>query len=381
MKAHGLSALGHEVFVVSHSLDAETHTTRDGDVNVIRIPGKDAVLPIYSDAARWLSYSVEVAAAISSLHAQYPLDVVDFPEWGAEGYVHLLNRTEWNSVPSVIHLHGPLVMFTHEIGWPQKDSEFYRVGTMMEGTCLRLADAVFSSSDCSADWCAESYGIPRETIPTLHSGIDTELFRRRLVDRDERPTVIFVGKLERNKGVSLLLAAAIRLRQTLPNLRLRIVGRGDAELADELQETAASAGASDLIELCGFVERENLPLYLSNADIFVAPSQYEGGPGFVYLEAMSCGLPVIACEGSGSSEAIRHGDTGLLVPPNDVEALMAAIGRLLSDRTGAKRMGARGRRYVEQHADSKDCLRRLESFYKSVIGRHEVGAAAAAGSR
>jgi glycosyltransferase involved in cell wall biosynthesis len=268
-------------------------------------------------------------------------------------------------------------MFASELGWPEKDSQFYRVGTMMEGTCLRLADAVFSSSDCSADWCARAYGLTRESIPMLHSGIDTTLFQRQETERDGRPTVLFVGKIERNKGVTLLLEAALRLRQIFPDLHLRIVGRGDAELAAELQRNAASAGAADLIELCGFIERADLPLYFSSADVFVAPSTYEGGPGFVYLEAMSCGLPVIACEGSGSSEAVTDGDTGLLVPRNDVEALAAAMARLLSDRDEARAMGARGRFYVEQHANTKDCMQRLESFYRGVIAQREIKAAVA----
>jgi glycosyltransferase involved in cell wall biosynthesis len=366
MKAHGLSALGHEVFVISHSVDDERHDYRDGDVSVIRIPGKDGALPIYSDAARWISYSVEVAAAIAGLNAQQPLDIVDFPEWGAEGYVHLLNRTEWNWIPTVIHMHGPLVMFAHEIGWPEKESELYRVGTMMESTCLRLADAVFSSSDCSADWCAAHYGLSRATIPTLHSGIDTALFRRQEVHRDGRPTIVFVGKIERNKGLTLLLEAAIELRQSFPRLLLRIIGRGNPELLSELEAKALSASAPDLLDVCGFVERQQLPLFLSSADVFAAPSTYEGGPGFVYLEAMSCGLPVIACAGSGSREAVTHGDTGLLIPPNDLESLTAALFELLSDREKAGAMGTRGRLYVEQHADSRDCLRRLESLYRSV---------------
>jgi glycosyltransferase involved in cell wall biosynthesis len=128
-------------------------------------------------------------------------------------------------------------------------------------------------------------------------------------------------------------------------------------------------GADDLLEFCGPVEREQLPSFLSAADVFIAPSIYEGGPGFVYLEAMSCGLPVIACQGSGSSEAVIDGETGLLVPPNDLEALAGAAGRLLRDPEAAQAMGARGRQYVERHADMRECMRRLEAFYQGVINR------------
>src|SRR5262245_54195490 len=80
-KAHGLVARGHEVHVLSHSTDGQRHEYRDGRVRVTRIPGVDARLPVNTDPVRWLSYSVEVAAALAALHARTPVDVIDFPEW------------------------------------------------------------------------------------------------------------------------------------------------------------------------------------------------------------------------------------------------------------------------------------------------------------
>ena len=123
MKAQGLAALGHEVYVISHSLDERRHESRSAGVTVIRIPGFDAQLAINTDPVRWLTYSVQVAAALAELHRRVGLDLVEFPDWGCEGYVHLLNRSEWNSVPTAIHLHGPIVMFANAIGWPPTDSE------------------------------------------------------------------------------------------------------------------------------------------------------------------------------------------------------------------------------------------------------------------
>ena len=102
---------------------------------------------------------------------------MDLPEWGGEGYVHLLNRTPWKNIPTVVQLHGPLVMFAHTMGWPDLDSEFYRVGTMMEATCVRLADAVYSSSQCSIDWCAKHYGLDSRNVSVLHTGVDVDHFR------------------------------------------------------------------------------------------------------------------------------------------------------------------------------------------------------------
>ena len=74
------------------------------------------------------------------------------PEYGGEGYLHLLNRADWNRIPTVVQLHGPLAMMAETIGWPERDSDLYRVGREMEGSTLRMADAVYSSSRCSARW-------------------------------------------------------------------------------------------------------------------------------------------------------------------------------------------------------------------------------------
>jgi glycosyltransferase involved in cell wall biosynthesis len=368
-KAHGLAALGHEVHVVSHSTDGERHEYRDGKVRVTRIPGPDARLPIHTEEARCLAYSVEAATAVAELHARKPLDVVDFPEYGGEGYVHLLNRSEWGRVPTVIHLHGPLVMLAHTVGWPEPGSELYRLGTAMESACLRLADAVFSSSRCSADWCARHYGLDPKRVPVLHTGVDTRLFRPTAAKKDKRPTIVFVGKFVRNKGADVLLEAACRLAPEFPGLRLRLLGRGEPVVIKELRARAAACReAPDLLDMPGYVRREELPAHLARAHVFAAPSVYEGGPGFVYLEAMACGLPVIACAGSGASEVVRPGETGLLVPPGDVDALAAALRGLLADPAGRRAMGRNGRRYVRAEADGAKCIRRLEKFYAGVAG-------------
>ncbi len=365
-KAHGLAALGHEVHVISASTDEGEHEYKDGPVRVVRIPGFYHRLPINTQLAAWLTYSAEVAATLSGLHSRAVFDIVDFPDWGCEGYVHLLNRTEWDRIPTVIHLHGPLVMFADAMGWPDHDSEFYRVGKEMEGTCLRLADAIFSSSDCSSDWCARRYGLVRDQIPTLHTGVDTRLFCPGTAAKEARPTIIFVGRIDVHKGTDALVDAACALAEEYPTLQVRIIGRGDAELVDELRAKALASGLPDLLDFTGYVAAQELPIYLNRAHVFAVPSVYEGGPGFAYLEAMACGLPVVACQGSGAAEVVRPGEWGLLVPPRDVQALVEALRRLLSNPDLRCSMGARARSFVETEADSRLCMKRLEAFYTGV---------------
>lgn len=367
LKAHGLAALGHEVHVISRSPSGDRSETQTGPVHVLRIPASSVRFPIHTEIADWISYSTEVAVAVSELQARVKLDLVEFPEWACEGYLFLLNRTPWNQLPVVIQLHGPLVMFAHTMNWPATDSEFYRTGTLMEATCLRLADAVYSSSRCSAEWCARHYGLDPNRTPVIHSGVDTEHFRPGDGGKECRPTVVFTGRVARNKGVFELLEASAVLVSEFPDLQLRFLGRGEPKVVEELQAQAASLGCVGLLDLAGFVPRERLPEQLSRAHVFAAPSVYEGGPGFVYLEAMACGLPVIACAGSGAAEVVREGETGFLVPPDDVGALVAKLRLLLGDLQQRERLGTQARKSVLAEADSRSCLRKLEAFYRSAV--------------
>jgi len=368
-KAHGLAGLGHDVTVISHGTDGNRKEASDGAVHVIRVPGFDAHMLIQTEPVRWLTYSAIVAAEVAALHARRPLDVVDFPEWGCEAYVHLLNRTAWNPIPTVIHLHGPLIMFAHTMGWPEIDSEFYRTGTVMESTCLRLADLVISSSKCSADWCVRHYGLEPSQIPIWHSGVDTEHFRPQSVERATRPTIVFAGKITASKGVDSLLDAACLLVPRYPDLSLRLLGRGDDRFVEQLQSIARNQGCPDLLDIAGFVHRQDLPRELSRGHVFAAPSIYEGGPGFVYLEAMACGLPVIAAAESGVSEVVTDGENGLLVNSGDLESLVVALDSLLRDEARRLAMGNRARRYVEREASSNNAMQRLETHYAVANGR------------
>jgi glycosyltransferase involved in cell wall biosynthesis len=374
-KAHGLAALAHEVHVVSRSPDRVRREYHDGDVHVTRIAGFSDRLPLYTPAAEWLTYSAAVAAEVAALHARRPLDVVDFPEWGGEGYLHLLNRTEWNYIPSVVQIHGPLVLFAHTIGWPDLDSDLYRVATEMEGTCLRRADAVFSSSAYSRDWCARHYGLTAERVPILHTGVDTRLFCPRPVPKEGRPTVVFAGRITRNKGADVLVEAGCQLAVEFPGLRLRLLGQGQEEMLRELRDRARGHGLPDLLDLPGFIGRHELPEHLARAHVFAGPSRCEGGPGLAYLEAMACGLPVVASVGTGAAEVVVPGETGLLVPPGDVGALAQALHRLLADSAARAAMGARARDYARERADSRSCLKRLEAFYAAVCGTTRAGRA------
>lgn len=366
-KAHGLAALGHKVIVISRSIDEGRHEISDNNVTVIRLPGMEHQLPDMTEAVQWLSNSMAVAAEIDALNKKIILDIIEFPEWAAEGYVYLLNRTPGNSVPVVIQLHGPLVMFGHRLNWPDRESIFFKVGTHMEATCVQLADAIYSSSECSARWIIDYYKPSVINIPIIHTGVDTETFSNKNIQKYERLTIAFAGKLVPNKGVEELVESASYLSKEFEGLRLNLLGRGEESFIIKLKEKASKSGAEDLLNFVGFVNKEDLPGELSKAHLFAAPSYYEGGPGFVYLEAMACELPVIGCSGSGVEEIIEDGVNGYLVKPRNVQSLTEALRKILNDESKMKEMGGQAREYVVCEAHTKHCVKQVELFYYSVL--------------
>ncbi len=373
-KAMGLSSLGHEIYVISRSIDSQRHEKTDGGIVIIRVPGMEDVLPEMTDTVAWITNSVVVAAEIEALNDRVGIDLIDFPEWGAEGYVYLLNRLPWKRIPAVIHLHGPLVMLAHTIGWPEKESSFYKVGCNMEATCVQLAEAVYSSSECSAQWINKYYEPKKKEIPIIHLGINTDLFKPLTEAKNERPTIVFAGKLVKNKGIEELVEAAAALAREIPDLQLNIIGTGQENYIKSLIEKANNLGAPSLLNLLGYISSEMLPLEFSKGHVFCAPSYYEGGPGFVYLEAMACGLPVIGCSGSGVEEIVTPGINGFLVPPRDTDSLTKELRKLLTDKKLADEMGKNGREYILREAESTSCLKKLEAFYYSVLESKPVNA-------
>jgi glycosyltransferase involved in cell wall biosynthesis len=156
-------------------------------------------------------------------------------------------------------------------------------------------------------------------------------------------TILFIGRLRTRKAVAVLLAAFARVRARLPEARLVLVGDGEQRTA--LAAQVAALQIDGAVELAGALGRAATEERLASADVLCLPSTYEGFP-LVVLEAMAAGLPVVATAVAGVPEAVEHGVTGLLVPPEDDVALAAALVAVLADPAGARAMGAAGRQRV-----------------------------------
>jgi glycosyltransferase involved in cell wall biosynthesis len=371
-KARALAALGHTVHVLSCTAGGRGSRTEADGVTVHRMlpPGVD--FPVYQTPTYWLGYSWAVLGQLNRLMESDAFDVLDFPEYGSEGFVYQLDRGPWNWVPVVVQLHAPLAMFVEHIGWPERGSDFHRVGTLMEEISIRRADALMACSANIADLTAGYYGVPRESIAVVHCGVDADAFRPPPRPAGSgRPTVLFVGNIVGNKGVEVVLEAVLRLRSKYPDIRFQILG-GRSAMLEDFQARVSAEGAEANFEFPGFIERAALPRFYQEADVFCSPAQYEGGVANVFIEAMACGCPVVASTAGGGPEAVAEGETGLLVPPNDVEAVVRALDRLLADAPLRRRMGRAARQRVEEYFAMDKYIQRVLAVYHQAIDRSRI---------
>jgi glycosyltransferase involved in cell wall biosynthesis len=372
-KARALTRLGHEVHMLSGSArhdSTELRTDVEEGVTVHRIRPPEVQIPLYNPATFWVAYTWMVLRHLHDLIQAHNFDVIDFAEYGAEGFAYQLDRTLWNWVPVTVQLHGPLAIFTERIGWPDKDSDLHRVGSFMEGVSIGHADALMACSANIADFTAEYYGIPRDQIDVVHTGVDAEMFTPPVEGTQRDPVVLFVGNVAANKGVHTVLDAVLRIRTRHPEVRLHILGKGDVDTINALKRRAREADAEQSIEFVGFVgERARMPDFYRKASVFCSPGLSEPGVANVYIEAMACACPVIAATTGGGPEAVAEGKTGLLVAPKDVDGLEVAIERILSDPAAGRAMGWAGRERVETYFAMDRYINRVLATYQRAIER------------
>jgi glycosyltransferase involved in cell wall biosynthesis len=369
LRARGLSARGHTVHVVSISWDTQSRTYADRGATIHRIGEVRLDVPGYEQSTYWMAHSFAVAAKIVELEKRVKFDIVQFAEYGGEGFVYQTDTWPYRNAKYVVQMHGPLAMFSEHWGWPEAGSTMQRIGCFMERTSLQYADKLLASSRHTAEYCGKAYGVDTSGAGVVYSGIDVNKFVVRPADAGDArsPRILFVGGLSGGKGLADLIRVVGRLKGRFPRMVLRAIGKPDAEDRAKLDRLVAEHGIAANFELAGYVPYERLPEQYAWCDFFALPSVYEGGPGNVYLEAMACGRAVIACDTGGVPESVPHMETGLLVPPRDVDALEAAVARLAEDVELRERLGRAGRRRAEEMFANDKYLDACEGHYRSIL--------------
>lgn len=240
-------------------------------------------------------------------------------------------------------------------------------------------DGVVGVSRRTFDEVYDFYGldVPGELIPNgidlapLQSPPDREEVRRRLGVPPERVVVLFFGAITAQKRPDRFVRLVHRLRATGEDVEGWVLGDGEARPA--VEALAAELGVARAVRFLGY-QRE-VAGWVAAADLFASSSDTEGIPAAV-LEASYLRLPVAGFAVGGMPECVRHGDTGLLAPPGDEEALFGLVLGLVRDAGRRRAMGLAGRRFVAEGFSMEAVGRRYEAFYRRLLGAAAEPAAA-----
>jgi glycogen synthase len=386
--SRGLRDLGHTVHVVLRDWEQDRHEQIDG-ITVHRLTvseptwrrGTERIAERLYSAREALLWSRRVSGCVRAIAANEGLDVAEVPEHRGAGALLALER---RPVPLVLRLHTPAFL-TERTNEQRADALDRRAVELLERFAVRRADLLTAPSVAVARAVGERWRLPAGRVAVVPNPVDEELFSPAnhdggRADRrgEQRAVVLCVARLERIKGVDVIVEALPELLSRHPDVELRLTGDDDphghrgASMAAHLRERTHALGVPNrALRIEGAVAHEELPALLREASVCVVPSRWENLP-YACIEAMACARPVVASRVGGLSETIADETDGLLVPPDDPSALASAISRLLDDRSLADRLGAAARTAIEARFATRAVAEQMAQVYETVAQSPEL---------
>lgn len=346
---------GHEVtLITSRWKDLPKREVIDG-ATVIRIP---AVRRFKDFAAMWELVTFGVSALVYTLFyvGRHKVDLVQAYFAVPAGW------TAWKlslltGIPYAVYFGGSDIPGAN----PSRYKKIYPLITPLLKLIWRRAEF---RTVCSEDLARlGQIADPGQDFKVIPNGVETGRFKPNERPENPRVKILFIGRLIPRKGFQRVVEALPGVRQgTKVPFEVEVVGEGAHR--EKLDEMAAALQVSDLIHYTGTVPYDRLEEAYQYADIFVLTSLSEGMPS-VILEAMSCGLPVIASNVGGNNELVKEGENGFLVAGDDAGKLTLSLVQLIEDKALRQRMGQKSREMAMKY-DWKEIMEEYERLYRSV---------------
>jgi len=345
---HHLTRMGHQVKVIAPA--SETVPTFDDRFIPV---GKPRPVPSSGSIAR-ITISFRLSSRIKAILDEEKFDI--------------------------IHLHEPLCPMlctgvlrfsnTANIGtFHANGSIGYSLGKPLNTICLkrwfRKLDGRIAVSKPAMELANKHFPADYTIIP---NGVDIEHFSPEVAPIDElcdgKLNILFVGRLEKRKGLDYLLKAYKQIKQEIPNSRLIIVGPG-TRLRNKYEKQVAKNSLKDVV-FAGYVSYDELPRYYKTADIVCAPATGRESFGIILLEAMALGRPVVASNIEGYAGVVTHGVEGRLVPPKNEKELARSLICLMRNESLRQEMGAKGKLKAREYV-WENIAQRVLSYYIRVL--------------
>jgi hypothetical protein len=373
--AHGLSNLGCQVHVIAQSLDIDKDYL-DGNIHVHRIAHK-TIFPFKGKLREFLlrlEYSQAVYKKLKKIIKEFNIQIVETPNFSAEGFIYSL----FKKTPLVIRLHthfSEIIEFSQWVKTPDR-----RLSSLLEEIAILQSNLITCSTKLHAEIVFKEINLRGKNVEIIPLGVPLPEIKENCNQRDiNSPIVLFIGRLEKRKGVHILIKAIPYVLKKIPQATFNIIGR-DTFLTKEAisftgnkDESFQAQLINDIpeqyrknVNFLGYVERDDLARYYEECDIFVAPSLYESF-GLIYIEAMSYAKPVIGCGVGGVSEVIEDGISGILVPPEDYVSLAESILNLINNNALRRNMGEKARERIKNNFSDTIMAERTLAAYKKVL--------------
>ncbi len=344
--SHQFIEMGHQVKILA----PYSPTRASGlDPNVVPI-GRSVPIPAGGSLAR-ISLSPWIYRQVRRLLKEEQFDVVHLHEPMAP-YLNLavLQCSNAVNIGTFHAYHGSARWYI----WSKPALKYW----------FKKLDGHIAVSPAAISHVAPFFPVKYDVIP---NGIDLGYFGAEAAPvpefKDGKLNILFVGRMEKRKGLKYLLEAFGRVKWDFPNIRLIVVGPGN--LDKYCHRVMSERNLQDVV-IAGAVDYKTLSSYYHTADIFCTPATGKESFGIVLLEAMAASRPIVATAIPGYSFIVKNGHQGLLVPPRDPEALAAALAVLIQNPELRKEMGARGRAAVDQYRWDKVAKQVLD-YYGTTI--------------
>jgi glycosyltransferase involved in cell wall biosynthesis len=368
--AHAIADLGHDVSVLTESA-GRAQRFLDGSVSVHAVPRSSLRMwklgrwvPV-----SWLRRSFTAWRVLRRLHRDQPFDLVSFPDGYGEGFRYSFSPV----APFAVQLFGP-ASFVQQ--WdkrvvPPVRARFER---WMERRPAMHASLVIAATRRFADLVGHEWALDPQRIRIIRNPLNLARFRPAGMSASRREhRVLFAGHLQRLKGLEALAESIPLVAARHPDVEVQLVGNdtssaaGGGSMRRFLERTLAQQGMLDRARFFDPVPQEELVPFYQACTVFVLPSLNDVYPNAV-LEAMACGRPCVVTDTVGTAELVTEADAGRVVPPNDPQALAAAIAEILAMPAPQRdEMGARGRRIVERVCATSIIAAQTVAAYREVI--------------
>ena len=343
------SKMGHQVKIIAPASKAVPNF---GD-RFIPI-GKPRPIPASGSICR-VTISLRLASRIKEVLAQEKFDIIHLHEPFMPMLCSAVLRFSDTANIGTFHAcHGSP---GYNFGWP--------IGRMMLNRRRRKLTGKIAVSKPAMDFASKFIPGYYNTIP---NGIDLEHFSPDVAPIEQfcdgKINILFVGRLEKRKGLPYLLKAYKRVKQAVPNCRLIVVGPG-SRVRKKYERQVRHSSLEDVIFI-GYASYDELPRYYKTAHVFCSPATGRESFGIVLLEAMATGKPVVASNIEGYASVITDGADGLLVPPKDEGALAQALISLATDESYRQQIGTKGILKAQEYS-WEHIAQRVLSYYTRVL--------------